>query len=69
MSELRVADGAVEGTDVGPLISQAGLDKVETLVSDAVDKGARVLTGGRRLGGPATSTSPPSWLTSPPTPA
>lgn len=52
MSELRVADGAVEGTDVGPLISQAGLDKVETLVSDAVDKGARVLTGGRRLGGP-----------------
>ena len=52
MSELRVGDGAVDGTDVGPLISQAGLDKVEALVADAVAKGARVLTGGRRADGP-----------------
>jgi succinate-semialdehyde dehydrogenase/glutarate-semialdehyde dehydrogenase len=52
MSELRVGDGAVDGTDVGPLISQAGLDKVEALVADAVGRGARVLTGGRRADGP-----------------
>jgi succinate-semialdehyde dehydrogenase/glutarate-semialdehyde dehydrogenase len=52
MSELRVGDGAVDGTDVGPLINQAGLDKVEALVADAVAKGARVLTGGRRADGP-----------------
>jgi succinate-semialdehyde dehydrogenase/glutarate-semialdehyde dehydrogenase len=52
LAELRVGDGAAEGTDVGPLISQAGLDKVETLVADAVDRGARVLTGGRKVDGP-----------------
>ncbi|MFF2032409.1 NAD-dependent succinate-semialdehyde dehydrogenase [Arthrobacter sp. NPDC058192] len=52
MSELRVGNGAQDGTDVGPLISLSGLDKVESLVADAVQKGARVLTGGRRGDGP-----------------
>ncbi len=52
MSELRVGNGALDGTEVGPLIEQAGLDKVETLVADAVLKGARVLTGGSRPEGP-----------------
>ena len=52
ISELRVGDGAVEGTEVGPLIEQKGLDKVESLVADAVSKGARVLTGGHRPEGP-----------------
>jgi succinate-semialdehyde dehydrogenase/glutarate-semialdehyde dehydrogenase len=48
MSELAVGDGALDGTEVGPLIEQAGLDKVETLVADAVARGARILTGGSR---------------------
>ena len=52
ISELRVGNGAVEGTEVGPLIEQKGLDKVESLVADAVAKGARVLTGGSRPEGP-----------------
>jgi succinate-semialdehyde dehydrogenase/glutarate-semialdehyde dehydrogenase len=52
MSELQVGNGAVEGTEVGPLIEQKGLDKVESLVSDAVSKGARILTGGSRPEGP-----------------
>jgi succinate-semialdehyde dehydrogenase/glutarate-semialdehyde dehydrogenase len=52
MSELRVGDGALDGTEVGPLIEQKGLDKVESLVADAVSKGARVLTGGSRPEGP-----------------
>jgi succinate-semialdehyde dehydrogenase / glutarate-semialdehyde dehydrogenase len=52
MSELQVGNGALEGTDVGPLIEQKGLDKVESLVKDAVSKGARVLTGGGRPEGP-----------------
>jgi succinate-semialdehyde dehydrogenase/glutarate-semialdehyde dehydrogenase len=52
MSELQVGNGAVEGTEVGPLISQAGLDKVESLVADAVGKGAKVLTGGHSVDGP-----------------
>ena len=52
MSELQVGNGALEGTEVGPLIEQAGLDKVEALVADAVAKGARILTGGSRPQGP-----------------
>ncbi len=35
------------GNDMGPLISQAQLDKVTAHVEDAVSRGARVLTGGK----------------------
>lgn len=52
ISELQVGNGALAGTEVGPLIEQKGLDKVESLVADAVSKGARVLTGGSRPEGP-----------------
>jgi succinate-semialdehyde dehydrogenase/glutarate-semialdehyde dehydrogenase len=58
MSELQTGNGAVAGTDVGPLIEQKGLDKVESLVADAVSKGARVLTGGSRPEGPGYFYSP-----------
>jgi succinate-semialdehyde dehydrogenase / glutarate-semialdehyde dehydrogenase len=39
---LRVGDGRAAGTDVGPLIDAAAVDKVRTLVDDAVAAGARV---------------------------
>ena len=39
ISELQVGNGALEGTEIGPLIEQKGLDKVESLVADAVAKG------------------------------
>jgi succinate-semialdehyde dehydrogenase / glutarate-semialdehyde dehydrogenase len=52
MFELQVGNGALDGTDVGPLIEQKGLDKVESLVADAIAKGARILTGGSRPEGP-----------------
>ncbi|WP_028922266.1 NAD-dependent succinate-semialdehyde dehydrogenase [Pseudonocardia acaciae] len=45
---LRVGHGAEDGTNIGPLIDQAGLEKVERHVKDAVAKGARVLCGGKR---------------------
>jgi succinate-semialdehyde dehydrogenase/glutarate-semialdehyde dehydrogenase len=48
---LKVADGFVEGAQVGPLIDAAALRKVEEHVTDAVDHGAEVVTGGARLGG------------------
>ena len=50
---LRVGNGADEGVGQGPLIDAPALAKVEELVADAVDHGARVLAGGRRhaLGG------------------
>ena len=39
ISELQVGNGALDGTEVGPLIEQKGLDKVESLVADAVVQG------------------------------
>ncbi|WP_017611097.1 NAD-dependent succinate-semialdehyde dehydrogenase [Nocardiopsis xinjiangensis] len=48
MGELRVGRGVEEGVDVGPLIDEKARDKVQSLVDDAVGKGARVLVGGGR---------------------
>jgi succinate-semialdehyde dehydrogenase / glutarate-semialdehyde dehydrogenase len=47
---LTVGDGLDPATRVGPLANQRQLDKIETLVADAVDHGARILTGGKRIG-------------------
>ncbi|MBT8070503.1 MAG: NAD-dependent succinate-semialdehyde dehydrogenase [Gammaproteobacteria bacterium] len=50
---MKVGDGALEGVVQGPLINQAGLEKVEEHIQDALDKGAHIATGGERhiLGG------------------
>jgi succinate-semialdehyde dehydrogenase/glutarate-semialdehyde dehydrogenase len=45
---LQVGSGTEAGVTQGPLIDVAALEKVEAHVADAVAKGARVLTGGRR---------------------
>jgi succinate-semialdehyde dehydrogenase / glutarate-semialdehyde dehydrogenase len=45
---LRVGAGSEEGVNQGPLIDGAALEKVEAHVADALAKGARVLTGGKR---------------------
>ena len=51
--ELKVGIGTQEGVTQGPLINEAALEKAEEHVSDALARGARVITGGRRheLGG------------------
>ncbi len=48
---LKVGDSLDPATQIGPLVDQQGLDKVHEHVADAVDRGARVLTGGRATGG------------------
>jgi succinate-semialdehyde dehydrogenase/glutarate-semialdehyde dehydrogenase len=50
---LRVADGFSADAQQGPLIDMRAVEKVEAQIQDALSKGARVLTGGRRhaLGG------------------
>ncbi|MGW6132100.1 NAD-dependent succinate-semialdehyde dehydrogenase [Cellulomonas sp. NPDC055163] len=45
---LVVGHGAEEGTTVGPLIEKSAVDRVEEVVTAAVDGGARVRTGGSR---------------------
>jgi succinate-semialdehyde dehydrogenase / glutarate-semialdehyde dehydrogenase len=46
VAEIRVGNGFEPGVVQGPLIDAEALNKVETLVADAVTKGAKVLTGG-----------------------
>lgn len=50
---LKVGDGFSDGTQQGPLIDGRAVEKVEAQIRDALSKGARLLTGGRRhaLGG------------------
>jgi len=50
MSGLKLGRGTEEGVDVGPLVDAKQRDKVDELVRDAVDRGARVVTGGARVG-------------------
>ncbi|EEE06949.1 NAD-dependent succinate-semialdehyde dehydrogenase [Burkholderia multivorans] len=48
---LKVGDGMEHGTQVGPLANARQMAKMEALVADAVERGARVLAGGKRMPG------------------
>ena len=45
---MKVGDGTAEGVRIGPLIDQKAVAKVEEHIADAVAKGAKILTGGKR---------------------
>jgi succinate-semialdehyde dehydrogenase/glutarate-semialdehyde dehydrogenase len=57
----KVGNGFEDGVNQGPLIEEAALEKVERHVADAVAKGGKVLTGGKRWA--ASSSSPRCWPT------
>lgn len=46
VAELNVGNGLEEGIDIGPLINQKALEKVQALLKDALDKGANLVAGG-----------------------
>ena len=48
VEKLKVGEGMGEGVQIGPLISANALKKVEAHVEDALAKGAKVMTGGKR---------------------
>jgi succinate-semialdehyde dehydrogenase/glutarate-semialdehyde dehydrogenase len=48
VEQLRMGNGMEAGVDIGPLIDGQAAEKAERHVRDAVEKGARVLTGGHR---------------------
>lgn len=48
VGRMRVGHGLEQGTDVGPLIDEKAVAKVEEHLRDAVDQGALVLAGGHR---------------------
>lgn len=47
-AQLVVGNPLEDGTDVGPLVEEAALVKVEAHVADALERGAEVVLGGRR---------------------
>ncbi|MEM6766819.1 MAG: NAD-dependent succinate-semialdehyde dehydrogenase [Bacteroidota bacterium] len=49
IQELKVGNGKNEGVTIGPMIGERAVLAVEERLSDAVSKGAHVLTGGNRL--------------------
>ncbi|MGY2080243.1 NADP-dependent succinic semialdehyde dehydrogenase [Modestobacter sp. SYSU DS0657] len=52
IAALTVGDPMDEGTDVGPLATESGLQDVADYVDDAVGKGATVVVGGNRVDRP-----------------
>jgi succinate-semialdehyde dehydrogenase/glutarate-semialdehyde dehydrogenase len=52
MAGLKMGNGLDDGVSLGPLVNAEGRDKVVDLVDDAVAKGAKILTGGKRPDGP-----------------
>ncbi|QHK18569.1 aldehyde dehydrogenase family protein [Pseudarthrobacter psychrotolerans] len=47
MGAMQVGPGTDPATEVGPLVDEASVNKVHALVQDALDQGARLLTGGQ----------------------
>ncbi len=48
VAKLKVGDGLVAGTDLGPLVNMAAVTKVEEHIADALGKGAKLVAGGSR---------------------
>ncbi|MBL8536796.1 MAG: NAD-dependent succinate-semialdehyde dehydrogenase [Hyphomonadaceae bacterium] len=48
VSKLKVGDGQAEGVEIGPLIDQGAIAKVEQMVAEAIAAGATPLTGGTK---------------------
>jgi succinate-semialdehyde dehydrogenase/glutarate-semialdehyde dehydrogenase len=51
MGALRVGRGTEDGVDIGPLVNEDQVTKVDELVQDAVGRGAKAIVGGSRRDG------------------
>ncbi len=51
VAKLKVGRGTESGVTTGPLINKAAVEKVEEHIADATSKGAKVILGGKALGG------------------
>jgi succinate-semialdehyde dehydrogenase/glutarate-semialdehyde dehydrogenase len=65
MGAMRVGPGTDPGTEVGPLVDEPSVRKVDSLVRDAVSQGARLLAGGKAIDG-AGYYYPPTVVTNVP---
>jgi succinate-semialdehyde dehydrogenase/glutarate-semialdehyde dehydrogenase len=51
VAQLNVGEGFTPGVDIGPMISDSAISRIETQLADAQAHGATVLTGGTRHAG------------------
>lgn len=51
VAAMKVGNGFDAGVELGPLIDDAGVAKVERHLADALQQGATCVTGGQRIGG------------------
>jgi succinate-semialdehyde dehydrogenase / glutarate-semialdehyde dehydrogenase len=65
MSAMRVGPGTDANTEVGPLVDEASVRKVDSLVRDAISQGAKLLAGGKAIDG-AGYYYPPTVVTNVP---
>ena len=55
---FKVGRGTEEGVQIGPLINDDAVEKADSLVRDATERGAKVLTGGHPIDRPGTFYEP-----------
>ncbi|TFC23009.1 NAD-dependent succinate-semialdehyde dehydrogenase [Cryobacterium glucosi] len=58
VQDFVVGRGTAEGVNIGPLINAGAVEKASTLVQDALERGARLLTGGDSIEGAGTFFEP-----------
>jgi succinate-semialdehyde dehydrogenase/glutarate-semialdehyde dehydrogenase len=51
VKNLKVGDGVEAGVTTGPLINKAAIAKVQEHIADALGKGAKLVVGGKSMGG------------------
>lgn len=50
LAQVEIGDGLVESTRMGPMANPRRIEAMERLIPDAVEHGARIVTGGERYG-------------------
>lgn len=63
VAAFKTGNGLEEGVNIGPLINPAAISKVEELVEDAINKGAKAVLGGKRTKNVGAQFCEPTILT------
>lgn len=63
IESVKVGDPEDDATEIGPLVAKRQLELLEEQVKDAVDKGAKIITGGKRVEGLQGAYYAPTILT------
>ncbi|MEK3991949.1 NAD-dependent succinate-semialdehyde dehydrogenase [Robertmurraya sp. FSL R5-0851] len=63
LSKLKIGNGMEEGIDIGPLIDQPAVNKVNEILDDAIHKGGKIVYQGDKYEGKEGFFFPPTILT------